>query len=112
WIYGIDGQFSLKLDVFSFGVLVLEITWRNWREGTTLNIVDLSINNYSRNEMLRCIHIGLLCVQENLADKPTMATIILMLNSCYLSLPIPSEHAFHVNTLQEKYFLATNYRRC
>ncbi|BAT93991.1 hypothetical protein VIGAN_08055300 [Vigna angularis var. angularis] len=48
--------------------------------------------------MLRCIHIGLLCVQENLIDRPTMATIILMLNSYSLSLPIPAEPAFYMNS--------------
>ena len=48
--------------------------------------------------MLRCIHIGLLCVQENLADRPTMTTIMLMLNSYSLSLPIPSEPAFYVSS--------------
>jgi len=73
-------------------------TWRNWREGTAVNIVDPSLTNNSRNEVMRCIHIGLLCVQENLTDRPTMATIMLMLSSYSLSLPIPSEPAFYVNS--------------
>ncbi|BAT93993.1 hypothetical protein LR48_Vigan02g232200 [Vigna angularis] len=117
--YAMHGQFSVKSDVFSFGVLILEIVsgqrnsginngenmedllsfaWRNWKEGKALNIVDPSLNNNSRNEMLRCIHIGLLCVQENLVDRPTMATIILMLNSHSLSLAIPAEPAFYMNS--------------
>ncbi|KHN01554.1 Cysteine-rich receptor-like protein kinase 29 [Glycine soja] len=116
--YAMHGQFSVKSDVFSFGVLVLEIisgqknrgilrgenvedllsfSWRNWKEGTAINIVDTSLNNNSRNEMMRCIHIGLLCVQENLADRPTMAAIIEMLNTYSLSLPIPAEPAFYTN---------------
>ena len=72
--------------------------WRNWKEGTAVNIVDSSLNNNSRNVMMRCIHIGLLSVQENLADRPTMATIILMLNSYSLSLPTPAEPAFYMNS--------------
>ena len=52
--------------------------WKSWNERTTIYIVDPSLNKNSRNEMMRCIHIGLLCVQENLADRPTMATIMLM----------------------------------
>ena len=48
--------------------------------------------------MLRCIHIGLLCVQENLVDRPTMANIVLMLNSYSLSLPIPAEPTFYMNS--------------
>ncbi|XP_027364918.1 putative receptor-like protein kinase At4g00960 isoform X1 [Abrus precatorius] len=116
--YAMHGQFSVKSDVFSFGVLVLEIVsgqkntgirhgeniedlmnfaWRNWRGGTATNIIDPSLNNGSQNEMMRCIHIGLLCVQENVADRPTMATIALMLNSHSLSLPVPSEPAFFMD---------------
>ncbi|KAJ1431724.1 Serine-threonine/tyrosine-protein kinase, catalytic domain [Sesbania bispinosa] len=117
--YAMHGQFSVKSDVFSFGVLVLEIisgqknsgirhgesvedllsfAWRNWREGTATNIIDPLLNNCPRNEMIRCIHIGLLCVQENLANRPTMATIALMLNSYSLTLPVPSEPAFFVDS--------------
>ncbi|XLT11123.1 hypothetical protein HN51_056916 [Arachis hypogaea] len=43
---------------------------------------------------MRCIHIGLLCVQENLADRPTMATVVVMLNSDSLALPMPSRAAY------------------
>ncbi|KHN01545.1 Cysteine-rich receptor-like protein kinase 29 [Glycine soja] len=115
--YAMHGQFSVKSDVFSFGVLVLEIlsgqknrgihhaenvllsfAWRSWKEQTAINIVDPSLNNNSRNEMMRCIHIGLLCVQENLADRPTMATIMLMLDNYSLSLPIPAKPAFYMNS--------------
>ncbi|KAG4394962.1 hypothetical protein AAZX31_20G126200 [Glycine max] len=120
--YAMHGQFSVKSDVFSFGVLVLEIlsgqnnsgihhgenvedllsfAWRSWKEGTAINIVDPSLNNNSRNEMMRCIHIGLLCVQENLADRPTMATIMLMLDRYSLSLPIPAKPAFYMNSRTE-----------
>ena len=69
-------------------------TWKHWREGTASNIVDPKLHNGSGNEMLRCIHIGLLCVQENVADRPTMATVVLMFNSYTLTLPIPSQPAF------------------
>ncbi|XP_022641017.1 cysteine-rich receptor-like protein kinase 10 isoform X2 [Vigna radiata var. radiata] len=117
--YAMQGQFSVKSDVYSFGVLILEIVsgqknsginngenmedllsfaWRNWKEGKAINVVDPSLNSNSRNEMMRCLHIGLLCVQENFLDRPTMANIILMLNSHSLSLPIPAEPAFYVNS--------------
>ncbi|KAL9317351.1 hypothetical protein ACSQ67_013868 [Phaseolus vulgaris] len=117
--YALHGQFSVKSDVFSFGVLILEIVsgqknggisnrenmddllsfaWRNWKEGKAINIVDPSLSSNSRNEMLRCIHIGLLCVQENLVNRPTMANIMLMLNSYSLSLSIPEEPAFYINS--------------
>ncbi|WRX26157.1 Serine-threonine/tyrosine-protein kinase [Theobroma cacao] len=117
--YAMHGQFSVKSDVFSFGVIILEIisgqknncfrngesvedllscAWKNWREGTALNIIDPTLRDGSRNEMLRCIHIGLLCVQENVANRPTMATVVLMLNSISISLPLPSQPAFFMHS--------------
>ena len=74
--------------------------WRYWREGTTSNIIDPLMRVGSRSEIIRCVHIGLLCVQENAADRPTMNEIVLMLNSNSISLPVPSKPAFftHSNT--------------
>ncbi|KAB1202744.1 Cysteine-rich receptor-like protein kinase 10, partial [Morella rubra] len=118
--YAMHGLFSVKSDVFSFGVLVLEIVsgqknncfrngenvedllsyaWRNWSERTASNIVDSTIRSAgSTTEMMRCIHIGLLCVQENVADRPTMASIVLMLNSYSTTLPTPSTPAFFLHS--------------
>ncbi|KAK2398471.1 putative receptor protein kinase [Trifolium repens] len=117
--YAMHGQFSVKSDVFSFGILVLEIVsgtknsgirdeenteylssfaWRNWKEGTATNIIDPTLNNDSRNEILRCIHIGLLCVQENVTSRPTMASVVVMLNSHSVTLPMPLEPAFHMDS--------------
>ncbi|KAK4439300.1 Cysteine-rich receptor-like protein kinase [Sesamum alatum] len=116
--YAMHGQFSVKSDVFSFGVLVLEIisgqknnffrngenvedllsfAWKNWSEGTTANVVDpfLRSSPGSMREILRCIHIGLLCVQENASDRPTMASVALMLSSFSLTLGVPSQPAFY-----------------
>ncbi|XP_024047416.1 cysteine-rich receptor-like protein kinase 29 [Citrus clementina] len=120
--YAMHGQYSVKSDVFSFGVLVLEIisgqrnncfrngetvedllssAWKNWREGTTVNIIDPTLSSGSITEMIRCIHIGLLCVQENVASRPTMASVVLMLNSYSLTLPVPSEPAFFMDSIIE-----------
>ncbi|XP_054787222.1 cysteine-rich receptor-like protein kinase 29 [Prosopis cineraria] len=109
--YAMQGQISTKSDVFSFGILVLEIisgqknssvideeniqdllsfVWKNWREGTVSNIVNPVMSNGSRDEIMRSIHIALLCVQENAVERPTMASVELMLNSYSLSLPSPS----------------------
>ncbi|XP_018504788.2 cysteine-rich receptor-like protein kinase 29 [Pyrus x bretschneideri] len=113
--YALYGHFSVKSDVYSFGVLVLEIVsgqknncfrhgqnvedllsyaWICWRQGTASNLIDPTLTNGSRNEIMKCIHIGLLCVQENIADRPTMNAIVLMLNSYSVTLPVPSQPAF------------------
>ncbi|KAL5143756.1 Cysteine-rich receptor-like protein kinase 10 [Glycine soja] len=59
-----------------------------------INIIDPTLNNSSQNEMIRCIHTGLLCIQENLANRPTMANVALMLNRCSITLPVPTKPAF------------------
>uniref|UniRef100_A0A803LKW1 Protein kinase domain-containing protein n=1 Tax=Chenopodium quinoa TaxID=63459 RepID=A0A803LKW1_CHEQI len=109
------GHFSFKSDVFSFGVLLLEniidlrigryynsetgetllnFTWRNWLEGTPLNIADSSMTTVNSAEVLRCINIGLLCVQENIAHRPIMSSVVLMLNSNTIAPPVPLHSAF------------------
>ncbi|XP_048132915.1 cysteine-rich receptor-like protein kinase 25 isoform X3 [Rhodamnia argentea] len=118
--YAMHGQFSVKSDVYSFGVLLLELisgkknsffyetdggedlashAWKNWRDGTPLEVLDPAISDsYSRNEVLRCLHIGLLCVQEDPMDRPTMANIVLMLNSYSVSLALPQQPAFFLRS--------------
>ncbi|CAI0407077.1 unnamed protein product [Linum tenue] len=74
------------------------IAWKNWRNGTCTNLVDPSLgNNVPGAEVARCIHIGLLCVQENVNDRPTMAAVALMLSSHSVTLPLPSKPAFFIH---------------
>ncbi|XP_062159475.1 cysteine-rich receptor-like protein kinase 44 isoform X2 [Alnus glutinosa] len=91
--YAMFGQFSTKSDVFSFGVLTLEIAWRNWREGTASNLIDPTLKKGGgpKAEMMRCIHISLLCVQQNVAYRPDMASVVLMLNSDSIALSLPTQ---------------------
>jgi hypothetical protein len=46
---------------------------------------------------MKCNHMGLLCVQENVADRPTMALIVLILNSNSITLSVPSQPAFFMH---------------
>eukprot|EP00262_Sarcandra_glabra_P002758 TRINITY_DN1315_c1_g1_i1.p1 TRINITY_DN1315_c1_g1~~TRINITY_DN1315_c1_g1_i1.p1 ORF type:complete len:684 (+),score=80.56 TRINITY_DN1315_c1_g1_i1:120-2171(+) len=116
--YAMHGQFSVKSDVFSFGILLLEIlagqknssfyqsdqgrdlpsyAWRKWREGTALELIDPTLREHcSQSEAMRCIHIALLCVQEDVAASPPMSTIVLMLNSYSVSLPAPLSPGYFV----------------
>ncbi|KAH7660851.1 Non-specific serine/threonine protein kinase protein [Dioscorea alata] len=113
--YTLDGVFSMKSDVFSFGVLILEIisgqrnrillsnphlyllgkAWRLWNEGKVLDLLDPLIgNSFSVTQVMRCINIGLLCVQEKPEDRPSMASVVVMLSNDDASLPEPKEPGF------------------
>lgn len=79
--------------------------WKHWSEGTTLHVLDETlIDSYSKNEVMRCIQLGFLCVQENPAERPAMGTIVLMLDSYSVTLPMPQKPAFflHSETYQWK----------
>lgn len=47
-------------------------------------------------EMLRCIHVALLCVQEDPLDRPSMASVVVMLNGRSITLPVPGAPAYAV----------------
>ena len=59
-------------------------------------------NNYQRNEISRCIHIALLCVQEDTGDRPTMAEIVQMLTTSSISLAVPRPPGLFFKSNQEQ----------
>ncbi|XP_043706493.1 G-type lectin S-receptor-like serine/threonine-protein kinase At4g27290 isoform X2 [Telopea speciosissima] len=109
--YALDGLFSVKSDVYSFGIIVLEIisgkkntgfydsehflslpshAWRLWKEGNGLELMDPSLRETCNSaEVLKCIHVGLLCVQEDAIERPIMASVLVMLASEIATLPSP-----------------------
>lgn len=87
----------------------LSQAWRNWRAGTTESIVDPAISDGSRNEIMRCIHIGMLCVQENSAERPTMASVEVMLNSYSVTFPLPSPPASYLSNRNFSYSKSDDY---
>ncbi|KAF5764530.1 putative protein kinase RLK-Pelle-DLSV family [Helianthus annuus] len=114
--YALNGFFSIKSDVFSFGVVVLEMisgkrntgyyhnkeafslisyAWSLWREQKPLDLLDPALAESCNSiEVLRCTIIGLLCVQEDPQDRPTMTGVLGMLGMDIESLPDPKEPAF------------------
>ncbi|EOA19269.1 hypothetical protein CARUB_v10000402mg [Capsella rubella] len=116
------GQFSAKSDVYSFGVMLLEMicgksnknsekeededeedfpafVWKRWNEGRYEEIIDplaAPSNNISINEVVKLIHIGLLCVQEDVSKRPSISSIIFWLGRhANTTMPVPTPVVFH-----------------
>ncbi|XP_057866700.2 cysteine-rich receptor-like protein kinase 10 [Cryptomeria japonica] len=113
--YAMRGQLSVKVDVYSFGVVLLEIVsgrknndnhlpydmqhlvewaWTLFQGGNALNMVDSEASGANQEKVLRCIHVGLLCVQANAALRPVMSDVITMISSSSVTLPNPANPAF------------------
>ncbi|QCD79183.1 interleukin-1 receptor-associated kinase 4 [Vigna unguiculata] len=114
--YAMLGQFSMKSDVFSFGVIILEIisgkrnvdgngkdlddllshAWKKWKKNRVLELLDPSLqHSFSETEINKCVQIGLLCVQGNPDQRPIMAKIAFYFSCDQLGkLPLPQEPAF------------------
>ncbi|CAN6235192.1 unnamed protein product [Urochloa humidicola] len=114
--YVMRGNYSVKSDAFSFGVMVLEIVtgrnnndsynskqsgdllntvWEHWEAGTVIELVDPSMNGgFPEGDVLKCIHIGLLCVQGDPAARPVMSSVVTTLGSDTVPLQAPSKPAF------------------
>lgn len=115
--YAVKGFFSVKSDIFSFGVLVLEIlsgknnrgfihedhhdnllghAWILYKEGKSLDLIDASLSkSWSVTEVLRLIHVALLCVQQRAEDRPNTPAVVAMLVG-EGSLPSPKQPGFFI----------------
>ncbi|XP_028806141.1 receptor-like serine/threonine-protein kinase SD1-7 [Neltuma alba] len=119
--YAMEGIYSIKSDVFGFGVLLLEIitgrrnagfyhskhapsllayAWHLWNEGSALELMDpLLADSYPEDQFLVYVHVGLLCVQEDAYDRPTMSSVVLMLKSQSPTLGQPKKPPFCVGRI-------------
>uniref|UniRef100_A0A6N2M0H2 Protein kinase domain-containing protein n=1 Tax=Salix viminalis TaxID=40686 RepID=A0A6N2M0H2_SALVM len=102
--YAIRGQLTRKADIYSFGVLLLEIVsgrtntnrrlppeeqlrshwlrlvWEFYQKQELVNLVDTSLaGNYDVEEACNYLKIGLLCTQDVPKQRPSMSTVVLML---------------------------------
>ncbi|KAF5474709.1 hypothetical protein F2P56_006587 [Juglans regia] len=124
--YAMEGLFSVKSDVFSFGVILLEIisgkknsgfyltehaqtllayAWRLWNEGKEMKFVEpvLIESCLTTQEVKKYMHIGLLCVQEDPADRPTMSSVVVLLgDESILPLPKPKQPALAMGRIVQQ----------
>ncbi|KAI6687388.1 hypothetical protein NL676_024216, partial [Syzygium grande] len=119
--YAFDGKFSVKSDVFSLGVILLEIVsgkrnrgfchpdhqhnllghaWLLWSAGRSLELLHESLcDSFIASQVERCIHVGLLCVQKCPGDRPTMSSVVFMLANEEAILPQPKQPGFFMERL-------------
>ncbi|XP_060199270.1 G-type lectin S-receptor-like serine/threonine-protein kinase At4g27290 [Lycium barbarum] len=130
--YVVHGVFSVKSDVFSFGVLVLEIisgrrnrgfsheshsinllghVWKLYQEGRPLELIDAhQTDSCYISELLRLIHVALLCVQQYPEDRPDMPTVVLMLANDAI-LPQAKEPGFFTESKATSEYSTSMYSR-
>ncbi|KAK3134435.1 hypothetical protein QOZ80_6AG0549110 [Eleusine coracana subsp. coracana] len=113
--YASRGIYSVKTDVFSFGVLSLVImsgrknfileqkgdtvgnlvrdAWHLCKDGRLHELVDPVLGDgYELAEIVQCAQVALLCAQEDPTDRPTMSDVVALLNFESVSLlPDPKE---------------------
>ncbi|KAI9125518.1 hypothetical protein K1719_002936 [Acacia pycnantha] len=114
------GTYSMKYDVYSFGVLLLQIisgkrnncyygTYENlsileyaynlWKEDKGLEFVDPSLEDSSSScKLLQCLHVALLCVRENPVERPSMLEVSSMLKNETEAIPLPKRPAFSIRS--------------
>ncbi|XBJ05586.1 hypothetical protein VPH35_024342 [Triticum aestivum] len=104
------GEMTLKCDVYSFGVILLETlsgqrngslqrllsqAWELWEKNRIIELLDTTIVPLPKSEpeilpeLKRCIQIGLLCVQEMPDDRPAMSEVVAMFTSTTSQIDLP-----------------------
>ncbi|XP_066350014.1 cold-responsive protein kinase 1-like [Miscanthus floridulus] len=98
--YAWHGQLTKKADIYSFGILVLEIvsgtsssrsilmddkvllekTWELYEAKRLKELVDPALVDYPEEEVIRYIKVALFCLQAAAARRPTMPQVVTMLS--------------------------------
>ncbi|THU43988.1 hypothetical protein C4D60_Mb02t02640 [Musa balbisiana] len=93
------GQLQWFRFLNAYGVLAFKL----WKEDRTLEILDEALDSWTPTlEILECIRVGLLCVQENSEDRPTMAEVVMMLTNEDPQLTSPKEPITLVASSEEE----------
>ncbi|KAK7252172.1 hypothetical protein RIF29_35938 [Crotalaria pallida] len=99
--YAMGGQLTMKADVYSFGVLILEIisgrssakanwggsqkfllewAWQLHEEGKLLELVDPDMIEYPEEEVIRYMKVAFFCTQAAASRRPLMSQVVDMLS--------------------------------
>ncbi|KAL3744217.1 hypothetical protein ACJRO7_013468 [Eucalyptus globulus] len=113
------GIYSMKYDIYSFGVLLLQIisgrrtscyyslnenlnlfdyAYEQWKDDKCMEFIDPSLDDSSSScKLLRCMQVALLCVQEKPGDRPSMLEVYSMLKNESSAVNFPKRPAFSIN---------------
>ena len=70
--------------------------WGLWTENRLLDLMDASLGGTcNESQFIKCALIGLLCVQDEPGDRPTMSNIVTMLDSEIATIPTPTQPTFY-----------------
>nr|GMD38479.1 G-type lectin S-receptor-like serine/threonine-protein kinase At4g27290 [Ipomoea batatas] len=88
-VYKVISQISLYISMLSQA-------WKLWNEGNAMDLLDDSVlvECCKECEVLKCINVGLLCVEEDPNRRPSMPNVFLMLTDESMNLPKPNQPAF------------------
>ncbi|KAL3535827.1 hypothetical protein ACH5RR_004288 [Cinchona calisaya] len=88
-------NFSSASKIGEGGYGLVYKAWEMWQEGYCLDLMDQTLmESCLEDELILCIQVALLCVQENPKDRPTMSDIVQMLRNERTNLSIPKQPAF------------------
>ncbi|XAR59144.1 Non-specific serine/threonine protein kinase [Bertholletia excelsa] len=98
--YALGGQLTTKADVYSFGIVILEVisgkssgktnwqgmqtllewAWQLYEEGKLLELVDPELDNFPEEEVIRYMKVALFCTQAAANRRPAMSQVVEMLS--------------------------------
>uniref|UniRef100_A0A7N2LR08 Protein kinase domain-containing protein n=1 Tax=Quercus lobata TaxID=97700 RepID=A0A7N2LR08_QUELO len=99
--YALGGQLTMKADVYSFGVLILEIisgrssakanwggmekfllewAWELYQENRLLELLDPELEGYPEEEIIRYMKVAFFCSQAIASRRPLMSQVVEMLS--------------------------------
>uniref|UniRef100_A0A0D9XV73 Protein kinase domain-containing protein n=1 Tax=Leersia perrieri TaxID=77586 RepID=A0A0D9XV73_9ORYZ len=80
--YVATGIISDKTDVYSFGIVLLEIALKNRKK--LQKLVDPSLiggKKHERAQIMQCLRVAMLCIRARAEHRPTMSEVVTMLPS-------------------------------
>ncbi|KVF96799.1 Apple-like protein [Cynara cardunculus var. scolymus] len=91
-------SFSVRNKLGEGGFGPVYKAWDNWMEGRALDLIDPSVRDtYNPLQAVKCINVGLLCVQEIMSERPTMSEVVVMLSNETATIQSPKNPAFIIH---------------